>query len=328
MNKKKWRILLPQPIEQSAVNLLTKAGHAILLPEKCDKKSVMALIPQAHAVILRTGIRIDSEILRAGKNLLTISRTGAGADNVDLKTATKQKIVVTSSLGVNAPTVAEHTVALMLALTKKLPLLDAKTRKGCFKVRYQNHPVELRGKTLGLIGFGRIGREVARICRHAFGMRIIACDTALSEPQKKALAKEARFADLSATLENADIVSVHAPLTEKTQNLIAASALSLLKPSAFLVNCARGGIVNEKSLIKALKEGRIAGAGIDVFAEEPPDPRNELLSLKNVVLTPHSAALTTECVKRMAVAAVTRILSQHRGEKPTNVANPAVLKSF
>jgi D-3-phosphoglycerate dehydrogenase / 2-oxoglutarate reductase len=327
MSAQERTVLLPEPIEDEARKLLEQGGVRIL--ESPDKKTetVKRLLEQADAVVLRTGIRMSAELIESGGRLAAISRTGAGFDNVDVDCATRNGVIVSSSVGANTHTVAEHTLALVLALAKHLPALDRETRAGNFRIRYSYLPRDLRGATLGAVGFGRIGREVAHACATVLGMKVLAFDAYMSEAARKRDASWVTFCELEDLLAAADVVTIHVPLTAETTGLIDSRRIARMKDGALIVNTSRGGIIDEAALADALASGRLGGAGIDVFSQEPPLPTNPLLAAPTALLTPHAAALTGECVERMAVCAAQRVLDQFDGFVPENVANPDVLKN-
>jgi D-3-phosphoglycerate dehydrogenase len=317
-------VLLPEPIEEEALALLAGRGLQILASPDKKPESVAALMPQADAVVLRTGLRMSAELIERGQRLATISRTGAGFDNVDLAAATRRGAIVTSSIGANTQTVAEHALALILALAKQLPYLDRETRSGNFRSRFDYRPRDLRGATLGVIGFGRIGREVARACAAGLGMAVLVYDPFL-QPRGEDRSWVA-FCGLEDLLARADVVSIHVPLSDQTRGLLDAQRLARMKKGALLVNTSRGGLVDERALAQALASGQLGGAGIDVFEQEPPEAGNPLLTAQRAILTPHAAALTRDCVVRMAVLAAQRVLDVLDGYLPENVANPEVLR--
>jgi len=318
-------VLLPQPIEDEAVSVLEKNGIHLITAGEPKPEIVGPLLKGAQAVVLRTGIRMTRGLLSYPNELMMISRTGAGVDNVDLPAATEKGIIVTSSIGVNTTSVAEHVLALMLALFKQLFLMDGEVRKGNFSVRYKNHPRDLRGKTIGIVGFGRIGSLIAQACNTVFAMKVLAYDALLDDEQKGKYRDWVTFTDLADLCMRSDVISLHTPLTGDTEKMFDRKSFSRMKRTAFIINTSRGGVIDERDLIEALKEGVIAGAGLDVFEDEPIRPDNELLSLRNAILTPHTAALTEECVTRMAVAGAQRVVDLFDGFIPDNVANPEVL---
>jgi D-3-phosphoglycerate dehydrogenase len=318
-------VLLPQPIETEAHDLLKKRGIETVLAKDPKPETVAPLLGEASAVVLRTGIRFTRELLANAGRLLHISRTGAGVDNVDLAAATERGVIVTSSVGVNTASVVEHAVALMFALFKQLPLMDRETRRNNFGIRYRNYPKDVKGKCLGVVGFGRIGAAFADLCHKSFRMRVVAHDPYLDESSKARAGTWAQFVSLEEVFRQADVVSVHIPLTGETEGLVDIECLRLMRPGGFLINASRGGVVREPDLVRALEEKLLAGAGLDVFEKEPPDSENPLLRMENVILTPHTAALTEECVLEMAVKAVERVVDLMDGHLPENVANPEVL---
>lgn len=320
-----FTVLLPQPIEQGAVEILEAGGLEILTAADPKPETVAPLLRSAHAVVLRTGIRMTRELLAGAPQLWTISRTGAGVDNVDLAAATELGIIVTSSIGANTTSVVEHALALILALHKQLPLMDREVRAGNFGIRYKNLSRDLRGRTLGVLGFGRIGSTVGQACHQSLGMQVLASDRYLGQEARESFGSWVEFTGEEELFRRSDVITVHIPLTGETQELVNRRLLALMRPGAFLVNTSRGGVVNQADLVQALQERSIAGAGLDVFEQEPPPEGSPLLALDNVILTPHAAALTAECVLRMATSAAERVVKLFQGRRPANVANPEVL---
>ena len=325
MMEKKMNVLLPQPIEDEAMRILEKNHVHWVTADEPKPAIVGPLMKGMQAIILRTGITVTRELLSYPNDLMMISRTGAGVDNVDIPAATEQGIIVTSSIGVNTTSVVEHGLALILALFKQLFLMDGEVRKGNFSIRYKNYPRDLLGKTIGIVGFGRIGSLIARACNTVFDMKVLAYDAFLSDEQRGTYRDWVTFTDLSDLCMQSDVISIHTPLNRDTEKMFNQQFFSRMKRTAFIINTSRGGVIDEQALIEALRDGVIAGAGLDVFENEPIKPGNELLSMKNVILTPHTAALTEECVNRMAVAGAERVIDLFNGFIPENVANPEVL---
>jgi D-3-phosphoglycerate dehydrogenase len=320
-------VLLPQPIETEAIALLEKEKCIVTTAPDPKPDTVRPLIKDAQGVILRTGISIPRDLIAAADELLVIARTGGGFDNVDVAAASEHGIIVTSNLGVNTISVAEHVLSLILALSKRLSLLNRAVRSGNFGIRYQNLPRDINGKTIGLLGFGRIGSEIGKICYHAFKMQVFAYDPYLPDGKKKGRHEWVRMVELEKLLSESDIISIHVPLTDETRHLVDAAEIALMKPDALLINTSRGGVVNEIALAKALQNDEIGGAGLDVFSEEPVSEDHPLLKLENVILTPHTAALTRECVTRMATEAAKCVLDVFAGREPQNIANRQILDS-
>ncbi len=321
------RVLLPQPIETEGVDLLRQAGLEVLLSPDPNPDVVRPLMAGAHGIILRTGIKITEQLLSSADELCIISRTGAGLDNVDVEAATKKGVIITSNVGVNTSSVVEHVLSFMLALSKQLFVMDRAVRDDNFAIRFNNLPRDLRGKTLGLVGFGRIGSEVGRVCHQMLKMKVLAFDPFLPDPAKEDYKDWVSFVDIKALFSESDVISVHVPLTADTHHLVGEREFSWIKPGAFLINTSRGGVIDEPAMIEALKEKKIAGAGLDVFSNEPIPMDNPLLKLENVILTPHAAALTRECVIRMATEAAQCVVDLFNGLEPPNVANREVLGS-
>jgi D-3-phosphoglycerate dehydrogenase len=318
-------VLLPRPIEQEAVEMLERGNCAITVAPDPKPETVLPLLKETHGLILRTGITMTSELLAEAGQLQVIARTGGGLDNVDLNAASEKGIIVTSNPGVNTVSVAEHVVSFILALSKQLSVMDRAVRGGKFKIRYRNLPTDISGKTLGLLGFGRIGSELGRMCRRAFHMRVLAHDPYLPLDAKAVYKGKVDFVDIEKLFSQSDVVSIHVPLTESTRDLVGNRELAIMKSDALLINASRGGIVNEAALVDALKGGEIGGAGLDVFSREPVPADHPLLELENVIVTPHTAGLTNECVIRMATGAARCVLDVFTGKMPPNVANPQVL---
>jgi D-3-phosphoglycerate dehydrogenase len=321
------RVLLPQPIESEAAEALEQAGVDMVVAQDPSPETVGPLLNGVQGLILRTGIKITRDLMDLARDLQVISRTGGGLDNVDVDAATKKNIIVTSNLGVNTSSVVEHALALMLALAKQIPIMDRAVRNEDFKIRYKNLPRDLRGKTLGLLGFGRIGSELGRSCRELFDMQVISHDPYVSETVRVGCKGRVEFVKREELFDRSDVLSIHVPLTATTHHAVGQQELALMKSSAIVINTARGPIVDQSALLTALQNRQIAGAGLDVFEQEPVAADNPLLGLDNIILTPHSAALTRECVIRMALEAVKCTLEVFSGRVPPNVANPQVLAS-
>jgi D-3-phosphoglycerate dehydrogenase len=278
-------------------------------------------IKDADALLLSTAFQVTGDVLATAEKLKVISRTGVGVDNVDVKIASEKGILVLNTPDANSISVAEHTVAMIGAISKQLLFYDRELRKGNFKVRRLNLCVDMEGKTLGLIGCGKIGRLVAKKCAGAFGLNAIGYDPFISAD----LDGIKIYPDIEYIFKNADYISLHMPLTAETKNMVGEKLLSLMKPTAYLINTARGGVVDEAVLARKLQEKAIAGAAFDVLSTEPPAADNPLLSLDNIIITPHSAALTNECTERVAFQAVTGIADYLKGNAPQYVFNKNLL---
>jgi D-3-phosphoglycerate dehydrogenase len=248
------RVLLPQPIEKEAISLLEAANFEIVLAPDRRSETIAPLLKGVQAVILRTGIIFSRELMNDADDLWVISRTGAGIDNVDVPAATEMGILVTCVSGANTNSVVEHALALIFALVKHLPLMDREVRQNNFDIRFKNLPRDLRGKTLGVIGLGRIGSELARICYQAFGMSILGHDPYLTSEAKAVFQGWVEFCDMEKLFRKSDVVSIHIPLLPGTKKLIGAREFGWMKADAFLINTSQGGVLDEEALIQYLKE--------------------------------------------------------------------------
>jgi len=298
-----------------------------LLPEGFQLQLVHHESPQlldciSEADFLITFVRITEEMIQAAQKLKLIQSIAAGYDKIDVDAAARAGIPVATTSGANAVSVAEHIFAMILALSHQIVYAHNSLKGGGWPQLelYKGKCVELSGKTMGLIGFGHIGQAAARIAR-VFGMEVLYYRrNKLSPAEESSL--EVNYFPLDSLLRQADIVSIQVPRTPHTAGLIGPKELGLMKKSALLVNTARGGIVDEDALIECLAEKRIAGAGLDVFAEEPISPHNPLLHMDNVVLTPHTAGAAWESVRRTLEVSVENILRVASGEKPHNLVSP------
>lgn len=254
-------------------------------------------IAGADAVLVRSATKITRDSLSRADRLKVIGRAGVGVDTIDVDAATERRIPVLTAPAGNTVSAAELTMALLLALARRVPAADRSMRAGEWD-RKSFNGVELYGKTLGLVGAGRIGGEVA-IRARAFGMRVMVFDPFLNPDRATALGVET--AELDEILEHADVLSVHVPLTDETHGLIGEAQLAKLKPSAFVLNVARGGVVDEDALLKALQSKKLAGAALDVYSSEPLPADHPFRTLPNVVLTPHLGASTAEAQQNVAI---------------------------
>lgn len=310
------KVVIAQKTNPSVVAMLAEKAEIAQVDEG-SVEDLKEKLKGAYAVFLGTWVKFTAELMDISPDLKVISRTGVGVDNVDIAAATKRGIMVLNTPYANAVSVAEHAVTLMLALAKQLFFLDSSIRTDNFKARRLNLPVDIDSKTLGLIGCGGIGRLVAQKCRNGFNMNVLGYDPYLkTAPEGIELVNQ-----LEEIYRRSDFVSIHLPLTEETRNLINAYSLAHFKSSAILINTSRGGIVDEAALAQALDAGQIAGAGLDVFSQEPVPLNSPLMTARNLIMTPHSAALTQECVVRVATAAAEGIIQAIEGREPEFVFN-------
>lgn len=262
----------------------------------------------------------DAALLARCPRMLAISSTGAGFDMIDVDACTAAGVIVLNQSGTNKEGVAEHALGLMLALSKKINLSERAMRTVANMDRLGYDGNDLLGKTLGIIGIGNIGTRLATICRLAFDMRILAYDPYLTAEQ--IAARGAEKVGLDEVMAQSDYVSVHCPRTKETFGMLTRAQFAQMKPSAYFVNTARGGIHDEDDLAAILREGRIAGAGLDVFLKEPPDLDHPLLALENVIVTPHNAGMTAESVLNMVTETAKQWISVFDGRVPARLVNP------
>lgn len=280
----------------------------------------------AQAILASSGIRYNDEIFQQLPNLRILVRTGIGIDNVDRDAATRHGVVFCNTPDGPTESTAEHTVALMLAVAKQLKPGMEQLAAGEFAPRSLPIGTELMGKTLGLVGLGRIGGRVAHICGRGFDMRVLAFDPYI--PQERAAAMGVELAELDDVISSADFLSLHAPSTPETYHLMNAQRFAQMKADAVLLNLARGPLVDPDALLAALDAGQIRGAGLDVFEPEPPPANSRLRTHPKVVATPHSATTTVEGRARIERMAVEAVLDFFNGKQPKDICNPAILEQM
>jgi phosphoglycerate dehydrogenase-like enzyme len=298
---------------------LTAAGYVMRIDPKRGLRSPEALLALCHdaaAAIVSTD-PFTADVLRDSPGLQVIARVGVGIDSIDVDAATELGVSITTTPGANEETVADHAIAMMLALLRRIPENDAGVRRGEWNRTGPHTPRLLSGTTVGLIGYGHIGRLVARRLE-GFGVELLVADPALRGSESP------RPVELDDLLARADIVSLHVPLVAATRNLIDQRALRLMQPHAVLVNTSRGGVVDESALVDALRNGVISGAALDVFDTEPPG-ESPLLAMPNVVVSPHVGGLSTKSVDAMIRMATASVIDVLQGRVPDGLANRAVL---
>jgi D-3-phosphoglycerate dehydrogenase len=309
-----FKVLIPQDITAAGKEWLVSKGYEVTVLADSSPEAIGSVIKDYDAVLARTA-DYPREVLEKGKKLKVIARYGAGVDNIDCQAATELGIWVCNAPVANSASVAEHTIALLLACAKNLVVQDKQARAGNYDFRNQLKGCEVQGKTLGLVGCGHIGRLVAKKAHFGLEMNVIAYDAYLEPEQAPEYVHMEQ--DVDTVLAKSDFISLHIPATKETAGFINAARLRKMKRTAVLLNCARGGVVEEEDLHEALKNHMIAGAGLDVFEKEPPDAKNPLFSLEQVVVSPHNAALTVEAMDRMGLHAARGIDEVLRGERPT-----------
>jgi D-3-phosphoglycerate dehydrogenase len=318
------KILVSDPLSNEGLKILNEIKEfQVDVKTELKPEELKTIIKDYDALVVRSATKVNKDIIAAAQKLKVIGRAGVGLDNVDLEAATQKGIIVMNTPGGNTISTAEHTMSLILSLSRNIPQAYASTKKGEWK-RSKFMGVELYNKTLGIIGLGRIGSEVARRAL-SFGMKILAFDPFLSREVAEAMGIES--VELKELLQNSDYITVHTPLTDETKHMLSTEEFAIMKNGVRIINCARGGIIDEIALVNAIKEGKVAGAAMDVFEKEPLPPESELLKLDNLVITPHLGASTEEAQVNVAieVAEIVRDALLNRGIR--NAANYPCLEA-
>jgi D-3-phosphoglycerate dehydrogenase len=308
-------VVVTEPIHPAGVELLEENGvNVVQLPPGSNEDTLRAEASRVNGLITRGGIKITRSFMESSPGLKAVGVHGIGCDHVDLNAAGELGKVVLNTPNALTESVAEMAMALMLALTRRVVSADKAVRRGEWNRKYGDlRGVEIAGKTLGIIGMGRIGSAVAKRAR-GFDVKVVYHDVYRREDLEKELG--IKHAAIEEVLREADIISLHVPFSPETHHMIGEGELASMKDGVYIVNTARGRIVDQTALVEALKAGKVAGAALDVFEEEPLDPASPLASMDNVILTPHLAASSEEAMRRMAVQAAEGVLKALRGEPP------------
>ena len=310
-----YKVIIPEDITEPGKDYLRENGCEVVVLDSTDPEVIKAAGKDADALLARTS-KYPADVLAAMPNLKVIGRHGVGYNNIDMDYCNKNHIWVSITPNANANAVAEHAIMLMLACAKNLIYQNSQIRAGTWASRTKVKGGEVQGKTIGIVGCGRIGKKTAEKAVLGLGMKAVGYD-----PYLTAGAPGLEHIEMKDSLEEvfaeADVVSLHLPETEETKKLIGEKLFSLMKPTAILINCARGGIVDEDALYEALKEKKIRAAGVDVLTEEPFDKDNKLFELDNFTATPHNAALNTETMNKMGLDAAKGIVEVMNGQSPT-----------
>ena len=317
------KVLINKPIHNDALERLSKEVE-IIKPYKQPSSDISKLLTDVQGIILCAGLTLNAETIAGCKSLEVIGRHGAGLDIVDISAATARGLPVVFTPEGPTESTAEHAFMLMMAAARKLSYLDRATRDGRFHVRDEVVGRELRGAKVGVVGFGHIGQRFAQMCRNALEMEVFAFDPFVDRAAIETWGAVFRD-DLVRMAEEVDVLSLHCPSTPQTYQLVNSDVIQALGPKGFLVNASRGPVVDEAALIEALQQGKLAGAGLDVYDPEPPDENNPLFKLDNIVLTPHLASFTDEGRRRMGMTVAEDVLRVLNGEMPVYPANPEVL---
>lgn len=302
--KSKVKVLVCDPIREEGIEKLRRAGFEVDVNPTIVPGTLRKVVSNYDVLIVRSRTKVTKEIIKAGRRLRVIGRAGGGLDNIDVETAKKRHIAILNTRNAAANAAAELTIGLIISLARSIPRADHSMKEGKW-IKKQLMGWELRDKTLGIIGLGNVGGRVARFAK-ALGMKILI--TKRTPPAPELLRElEAEFVLLKELLQRSDVVTIHVPLTEETKHMIGAQEIQLMKKGAFLINAARGAIVDEKALLDALKSGKLGGAALDVYETEPPKDLS-LISLPNVICTPHVGAQTERAQRTVAVSIAEKII--------------------
>jgi D-3-phosphoglycerate dehydrogenase len=309
------KVLIADAINEKGIENLKEVAEVVVDTE-ITPEELADTIHEYNGIIVRSRTKLTKDIIEKADNLQIIARAGVGVDNIDINAATEKGIMVVNSPESTSVTVAEHTMGLILSMARKISIADKSVKDGKWEKK-QFMGVELRNKTLGVIGMGRIGSQVVNRCK-AFGMDAMAYDPYLPEEVAKQMCVE--LTDLDTVLKNADFITIHVPLTPETKHSISTEQFELMKDTAYIVNCARGGVIDEDALYDALVNDKIGGAALDVYENEPLE-NSKLVELDNIVLTPHIAASTKEAQRDAAIIVADEIVELTKGNNPRNVLN-------
>jgi D-3-phosphoglycerate dehydrogenase len=319
-NTNEYRVLVSDPLSATGIELLQKRA-TVDVKTGLSEDELVDIIGDYHAMVVRSGTQVTAAVIDAGKNLQVIGRAGVGTDNIDIEAATRRGIIVVNAPTANTIAAAEQAITLMLALARQVPQAGDSLRHGRWE-RKKYVGVEVRNKVLGIVGLGRIGTEVAKRAQ-GLEMQIIAYDPYVSADH--AARYDVQFMDLPDLLQQADFITLHTPITPDTRNLINDETLAMMKPNARLINCARGGLIDEDALLRALDEERIAGAALDVFSQEPPPADHPLLHHPRVIVTPHLGGSTKEAQAGVARDIAEQIITVLDGRLPQHAVNAPIV---
>ncbi|MBS3969407.1 MAG: hydroxyacid dehydrogenase [Clostridia bacterium] len=314
------KVFLTEPIHQEGINLLKKEVD-VIIGSSTASEAIIREAAGCQGIIIRSA-KITGEIIKSLPKLKVIAKHGIGVDNIDLNTASEIGVMVVNAPEANIHSVAEHALGMILAVTKNFVQLDQETRKGNFHLRNKIIGTEIMGKTVGLVGMGKIGLLLAQKLG-GLGVKLIGYDP-YANPDTVRKHEIALVETLDELLANSDIITIHTPLTDTTKGMISEEQFNKMKNNAYLINVSRGSIVDEQALYQALKTGQIRGAALDVFEEEPPAKDNPLFTLDNILVSPHNAALTEDALIAMAVHAAQGVLDYINGKRPKYVVNPQI----
>jgi D-3-phosphoglycerate dehydrogenase len=309
------KVFVSEPIDAKGIELLKDKVQFVFAPDT-KKNTTLQLITDVHAAILRATTVFDREVIEQGAGLKIIARTGVGVDNVDLRFAAQKGILVCNTPGTNDNTVAEHVLSLVLAMAKQIFLMDKAVRTQQWGQRFSSRQIDIKGKTLGIVGFGKTGKATARLAC-SIGMKVLVYDPFTPEEERTGFFVETPDPIFS----QSDFVSLHCPATSETKGFVNQKYITQMKKGAYLINASRGELVNDDDLVASLCRNDIAGAALDVFREEPLPAESPYLQLDNVILSPHVAGSTRESNERIAISAAQAVLDVLNGKMPEHVCN-------
>lgn len=319
-----YRILITDAVDQKCKTILESAGFEVTFEVGMPFEKIKSIISSYNALIVRSETQVNKELISLMDNMTVIGRAGTGVDNIDVDSATRKGIIVMNTPGGNTISTAEHTMALMLGMCRNLAPANQSMREGRWE-RKKFKGTELEGKTLGIIGLGKVGREVA-LRSKAFGMNVIGYDPVISKESAERLG--VNFVSLDSIYSESDIISLHVPLTDETENLISADTLKKCRQGVKIINCARGGIVNEHALLEALNSGKVSAAAFDVYENEPPDLSAGLFRHDKILTTPHLGASTEEAQEKVAVQIGEQIADLLKNRSIRGTVNAAAFEAL
>jgi D-3-phosphoglycerate dehydrogenase len=321
MAEKRKKVLITDPVSEKGIEILRQEAQ-VDIKTNLKPEEIIGIIGDYDALMVRSQTKVTADIIEAGRKLLVIARAGVGIDNVDIEAATRCGVVVVNAPTGNTVSAAEHTIALLLASARNIPQANTSLKSRQWN-RNKFMGTELRGKTLGIIGLGNVGSEVARRAQ-GFDMELFSVDPLVSVEYAKKLQVE--LVDMKRLLKESDFITLHLPLNPQTRNIISAKDLAQCKPTARIINCARGGLIDEEALVKAIQDGKLAGAAIDVFEKEP-CTQSILFSVENIIVTPHLGASTTEAQVLAARDVAEQIIDVFRGQPARSAINVPYIPS-
>jgi D-3-phosphoglycerate dehydrogenase len=311
------KILISDQVNEKSVSILKTAGFDVTYKPGLDKSEIHQIISDYNALIVRSATQVDAKLIELMQNMEVIGRAGTGVDNIDVNAASRKGILVMNTPGGNTISTAEHTMAMILSLCRNIPQAHKSISEGKWE-RKKYSGTELRGKTIAVLGLGKIGKEVAKRSK-AFGMNVIGFDPLLSDEIAGELGTE--LLSLDQIWPKADLITVHVPLSDATKDLISKITLEKCKDGVRIINCARGGIVNEQDIVEAIESGKVAGAAFDVYTKEPPDFSGKLFSNQKIICTPHLGASTEEAQELVAIQVSEQIRDYFLSQKITGAVN-------